>query len=224
MKSIRAFGALTLVVAMALGGWISVTEAKGPRRPHSAHVPKPKMPRMPHPTNVRSHTNTPHPHPNVSMNSRRKPTTNALVHTQHPRVSGSVGYRSTRHYAASNRYVRGIVSQLRSVHSSLARLDHDYHGNRVRAMHSISTAVRHLSHSSSGSMRPLNVGMRGIHHGSGTHHLPQAQSDARIRMASHRLNLIAGQLQAHGSSSRHYRALGSMQQAQHFLTVALQVR
>ena len=43
---------------------------------------------------------------------------------------------------------RAIVSRLRSVHTSLARIDHDYQGHRVRAMHAISMAIRQLSHRS----------------------------------------------------------------------------
>ena len=38
----------------------------------------------------------------------------------------------------------------RSVHSSLARIDHDYQGHRVRAMHAVSMAIRQLSHRSMG--------------------------------------------------------------------------
>ena len=51
-------------------------------------------------------------------------------------------------YGRSQGNNRAIVSRLRSVHSSLARLDHDYNGHRVRAMHSISMAIRQLSHRS----------------------------------------------------------------------------
>jgi hypothetical protein len=40
------------------------------------------------------------------------------------------------------------VARLRAVHASLARIDHDYQGHRIRAMHSIAMAVRQLSHRS----------------------------------------------------------------------------
>jgi hypothetical protein len=51
-------------------------------------------------------------------------------------------------YGQSQGNVRGIVSRLRSVHSSLARLDHDYNGHRVQAMHHLNLAIRSLSHRS----------------------------------------------------------------------------
>jgi hypothetical protein len=63
------------------------------------------------------------------------------------------GYRN-RYYGGRNGYGRSqgsnraIVARLRSVHRSLARIDHDYRGHRVRAMHSISMAIRQLSHRS----------------------------------------------------------------------------
>jgi hypothetical protein len=59
------------------------------------------------------------------------------------------GYRNTynggrRGYGQSQGNNRAVVSRLRSVHSTLARLDHDYQGHRVRAMHSISKASSHM--------------------------------------------------------------------------------
>ena len=41
-------------------------------------------------------------------------------------------------------------ARLRSVHASLARIDHDYQGHRVSAMRSVSMAIRQLSHRSMG--------------------------------------------------------------------------
>ena len=65
------------------------------------------------------------------------------------------GYRNRRYgqsygYGRSQGNNRAIIGRLRSVHSSLARIDHDYRGHRVRAMHSISMAIRQLSHRSMG--------------------------------------------------------------------------
>ena len=63
------------------------------------------------------------------------------------------GYRNRRYgggygYGRSQGNNRAVVSRLRSVHASLARIDHDYQGHRVRAMHAISMAIRQLSHRS----------------------------------------------------------------------------
>ena len=62
------------------------------------------------------------------------------------------GYRNRRYgsgygYGRSQGNNRAVVSRLRSVHASLARIDHDYQGHRVRAMHAISMAIRQLSQS-----------------------------------------------------------------------------
>lgn len=63
------------------------------------------------------------------------------------------GYRNRSYgrsygYGRSQGYDRSIAYRLRSVHSNLARVDHDYQGHRVRAMHSIAMAVRQLTHRS----------------------------------------------------------------------------
>ena len=63
------------------------------------------------------------------------------------------GYRNRSYggrygYGRSQGNNRAIVARLRSVHASLARIDHDYQGHRVRAMHAISMAIRQLSHRS----------------------------------------------------------------------------
>ena len=65
------------------------------------------------------------------------------------------GYRNRSYgggygYGRSQGNNRAVVARLRSVHSSLARIDHDYQGHRVRAMHAISMAIRQLSHRSMG--------------------------------------------------------------------------
>ena len=66
------------------------------------------------------------------------------------------GYRNRSYgnnygYGRSQGNNRAAVARLRSVHSSLARIDHDYQGHRVRAMHAISMAIRQLSHRSMGT-------------------------------------------------------------------------
>ena len=63
------------------------------------------------------------------------------------------GYRNRSYgggygYGRSQGNSRAVVARLRSVHASLARIDHDYQGHRARAMHAVSMAIRQLSHRS----------------------------------------------------------------------------
>ena len=63
------------------------------------------------------------------------------------------GYRNRYYgrrygYGRSQGNNRAIVARLRSVQMQLARIDHDYQGHRVRAMHQVSMAIRQLSHRS----------------------------------------------------------------------------
>ena len=79
------------------------------------------------------------------------------------------GYRNRRYgsgygYGRSQGNNRAIVARLRSVHASLARIDHDYQGHRVQAMHAISMAIRQLSHR---SMVYSGVGFSGMNNGRG---------------------------------------------------------
>jgi hypothetical protein len=59
-------------------------------------------------------------------------------------------YGGRRGYGRSQGQNRAVVGRLRSVHASLARIDHDYQGHRVRAMQQVSMAIRQLSHRSMG--------------------------------------------------------------------------
>ena len=77
------------------------------------------------------------------------------------------GYRNRRYgagygYGRSQGNNRAVVGRLRSVHASLARIDHDYQGHRVRAMHAISMAIRQLSHR---SMVYSGTGFSGMNNG-----------------------------------------------------------
>jgi hypothetical protein len=128
---------------------------------------------------------------------------------------------------------------------SLARLDHDYQGHRVRAIHAISMAIRQLSHRSmvyrgvgfssgmnNGASRGMGAGMgRGMRQnglGGGGRRgqvMPQAQSDARMSQALRNLQGIAMQLSNQGAHTMgHGRALGHVQHAVHELNVALSIR
>jgi len=106
------------------------------------------------------------------------------------------GYRnraSSRGYGRSQSNARVLVSRLRSVHQSLARLDHDYRGHRVNAMHALSSAIRSLSHRSTslvsntnrlngGNGRARNVANNN-NGAAARNRIPQAQSDARMAQA-----------------------------------------
>ena len=144
-------------------------------------------------------------------------------------------YRSG--YSSNNRNLSRIVSQLRSTHSSLSRLDQDYQGHRVRALSAIHSAVRQLS--SSGSSRSSNSAMSSnmnFRRGNGSNangvgnrsnlaqnqRMPQAQSDARMRQAFQRLQSVNNSLSNQGN--RQVRAQRSVQMAMRELSTALTIR
>ena len=58
-------------------------------------------------------------------------------------------YRTYRTSSSqTHRFNQMVISRLRSAHSNMARVNHDYQGHRVRAMHHVSMAIRQLSHRS----------------------------------------------------------------------------
>ena len=152
------------------------------------------------------------------------------------------GYGRGYGYGRSQGTNRAVVSRLRSVHTSLARIDHDYQGHRVRAMHAISMAIRQLSHRSMGysgsgfssgmnNGRRMGMGMRqgggGMNNGGGRRRQPmsQAQSDARMSQSLRTLQGINMQLGSQGSyTASHARASGHIQRAIHELNIALSIR
>jgi hypothetical protein len=161
------------------------------------------------------------------------------------------GYRNRYYgrrygYGRSQGSNRGIVGRLRSVQMQLARIDHDYQGHRVRAMHQVSMAIRQLSHrsmiySGAGFAPGMNSGMGmgrggvgarggiggggGIGGRGGAGRMSQAQSDARM---SHSLRTLQGvnmQLSNQGGyTNGHARARGHVAQAARELNVALSIR
>ena len=156
------------------------------------------------------------------------------------------GYRNRYYggrygYGRSQGNNRAIISRLRSVQMSLARIDHDYQGHRVRAMHAISMAIRQLSHRSmvysgtgfssgmnSGAGMGMGRGMRQNGLGGGSRRgqsMPQAQSDAIMSQSLRNLQGIGMQLGNQGSNTMGSgRALGHIQRAVHELNVALSIR
>ena len=181
--------------------------------------------------------------------------TGTTTHRASPSTSGSgTGARPYRAYGSGsghrNRYSgrrsgygrsqgsnRAIVARLRSVHASLARIDRDYQGHRLRAMHGIAMAIRQLTHRSmvdrgvgfapGGNNGPA-MGMRRSVLGPGarrTQVLTQAQSDARMSQALRTLQGINMQLSSQGySTTGHARARGHVKRAVHELNTALSIR
>ena len=123
-------------------------------------------------------------------------------------------YRGNR-YAGTNRYNRAIISKLRSAHSTLARIDHDYQGHRVRAMHSIRSAIRQWSHSSSRrSYGYRSSGIRTNRAGTGTGtgrrgRMSQAQSDSRMRRALGILQMVGSHMMNNSGSTSHVPGTGA---------------
>jgi hypothetical protein len=151
------------------------------------------------------------------------------------------GYRNRSYgraygYGRSQGLNRGVVARLRSVHATLARLDRDYQGHRIRAMHAITMAIRQLSHRSMSYNRMgfssvvNNGGAIGMRRGAGAgafqgQRMSQAQSDNRMAQALRRLQGINMQLASQGAyTNGHSRASGHVQQAIHELNIALSIR
>ena len=155
------------------------------------------------------------------------------------------GYRN-RYYGAGYGYgrsqglYRGVVSRLRSVHTGLARLDHDYQGHRVRAMRQIALAIRQVSHGysngysyaryASGMSNPMfrmasQTGTRRSNIGNKRQPMSQAQSDARMTQALRQLQGIEMQL-----VNQNYGTLGGANASSHIqsaiqeLNTALRIR
>jgi hypothetical protein len=154
------------------------------------------------------------------------------------------GYRNRYYggrygYGRSQGNNRAILGRLRSVEMNLARIDHDYQGHRVRAMHAVAMAIRQLSHRSmiyngvgfsSGMNNGRGMGMGGGGLGAGAGgrgrgRLPQAQSDARMSHSLRTLQGINMQLGSQASfTTGHARARGHVTRAIQELNVALSIR
>jgi hypothetical protein len=151
-----------------------------------------------------------------------------------------VGYY--RGYGRSQGNDRSIVSRLRSVHGTLARIDHDYQGHRARAMHQVSRAISQLSHRSlayrtAGYSGQSNNNFRlasntngngnrnGQANGVRGQRMTQAQSDSRMNQAMRTTQGITMQLSHQGSNHpNHARAYRHLQQALREMNTALSVR
>jgi hypothetical protein len=231
-------------------------------RPHVAAPRAYKAPRMPHMTaparvkpKVHAPANVKHAPARAAATVHTPSTHGNSTHSAHPNAY-TYGYgTSARHYRAygygrgyrnrsygnrsgygrSQGQNRAVVARLRSVHASLARIDHDYKGHRVRAMHSVSMAIRQLTHRSmvyrgvgfaSGVNNNRALAMRrGGAAGARRPHMTQAQSDARMSQSLRTLQGIHMQLTNMGyHASGHARARGHVQNAIHHLNTALAIR
>lgn len=176
-----------------------------------------------------AHRNAATNHPRgVARNSRNRtiaawPATNNLYVYGYGHGSGARPYRAygygrgyrNRYYGAGYGYgrsqglYRGIVARLRSVHTSLARIDHNYQGHRARAMREIALAIRQVSHGYYGGssyarfasgmpnritgMAP-QTGARRSNLGKNRQPMTQAQSDSRMAQSLRQLQGIEMQL------------------------------
>jgi hypothetical protein len=78
-----------------------------------------------------------------------------------PRTTAYRGYSYGNRYATGNRNMQAIVARLRTTQRSLAQVNHDYQGHRVRAMSAIGTAIRQLTNRSSSTVA-FNNTMNGL--------------------------------------------------------------
>lgn len=194
---------------------------------HQAVGPKPKAARI---------GSKPGPRATAARSSSPKPRTYAYgagASTRHYHAYGhGKGARNRiahRAFGRSQGDARAIVARLRSVHAGLARLDHDYAGHRVRALHSIATAIRQLSHRSTRTV--------GSNRGNGGRarltaqvrarpavRLSQAQSDARMGQALRTSQGILMQMGGQNGGVGRAQARGHVARAVRELHAALTIR
>ncbi len=201
-------------------------------RPSTAHA-KTLRPSIAHHTTTHTATNGAKPQTTArhNMATRSTGTGSTRAYTgryPHRRRSSGHGYYGRNRYAGMHRYNRALVSQLRSVHRTLTRIDHDYKGHRARAAQHVSRAIRVLSHSSSGymrtSMRTMNN--RGKNQGGnrGRMRMSQAQSDSLMNRSLQRLQTIGSHMMSQSGTTRHGQAVNHVQMAARELHTALTVR
>ncbi len=153
------------------------------------------------------------------------------------RGSNNRNYSRRSGYGQSQSNNRAVVSRLRSTHNSLTQVNNSYQGHRVQAMHSITSAIRQLSHRSmayrgtslaNNTNRMLAMGNRKANAGAGARQntrMTQAQSDARMSQALRTLQGVNMQLTNQGSNaSGHARARGHVQLAMRHVSTALAIR
>jgi hypothetical protein len=191
------------------------------RAPQAPKVHMPKAPKMNVQPQMRQH----------QTGSRRSTgnRTNRRSYARHR------GYSTGRRYASNSGNSRAIIQRLRSTRTSLSQVSHPYQGHRVKAIYSISQAIRQLEHRSGGTNRTAlastvrNTGNRGGNNrgNNGLGAMSQAQSNTRMRQAMQTLQSIHRYM-TNGSnnnvSSVSYaqaRSSGSVRKAAHELNLGL---
>jgi hypothetical protein len=215
-------------------------------------------------THTNSSSRTSNPNNTMSLAARIAPIHTPSTYayrtgnsTRNYRPSGyGRGYRNNyngnnRNYGRSQSNDRSLVARLRSVHTTLVRITHDYRGHRTRAAHQISLAIRHLSHGSmysnnsgfSGRSSGLMTGVNGTQNLNGQNgtrrqnvnrngngngqrgQLTPAQSDSRMAQALRTTQGVSMQLSQQSQSySSHRLAHGRLQRAMHEMNLALATR
>jgi hypothetical protein len=158
-------------------------------------------------------------------------------------------YGNSRNYGRSQSNDRSLVARLRSVHSTLTHIDHDYRGHRSRAAHHISLAIRQLSHrsryssssTSTGQNNGLTAGMNGRQNANSVNgtrrqnqngntngqrpRMSQAQSDQRMSQALRTTQGVSMQLTHQSQNHNSHRlAQTRLRHAMHEMNVALAAR
>lgn len=161
---------------------------------------------------------------------------------------GGNGYRNPgmnrnyNNYNHNNYNNSSVVPALQSALSTLSSAQHDYQGHRVKAMHEVQAAIRHMqpaaARSVGGGIAPsVNNGiipgpnasaLAGFGAGAAVPKtaMPQATSDAHLRKALQSLSVVESHLRAQTQSANraHVQAHGSVQRAAQELRLALNIR
>lgn len=163
--------------------------------------------------------------------------------TQRQSASTIKNQNAAFHHTNANTPSPSNTAPASTLHSTMTRLnqaEHDYNGHRARAIHEISTAIRHLGtqagQSNTGNTGPAHSGNAngtntatrtatgtgtGTATGSGQK-LPQAMSDAYLREAQQSLVSLESQMNTNGINSHSFtQAKSSVQNAIRELNLAL---
>ena len=134
----------------------------------------------------------------------------------------------------ANQNNTAVLTALNSSLTTLANAEHDYNGHRVRAMHEVSAAIRHMQPAGSRAVNPgITPGasarvLAGFGAGGNVPRprMPQATSDAHLRDALRSLSTIQTRMNTQGQAGNrnHVQARSSVQRATQELRLALNVR
>jgi hypothetical protein len=197
--------------------------SKAPQPPKAMHLPKmPKVNTAPmHPQQVRR-----------QQAGARRSATQSHPQTYRRSYARHRSYSSGRRYASNSGNNRAIIQRLRSTHASLSRINREYQGHRVKAMHAIGQAIRQLEHRSGGTggagfAAPVHAFQNRNRAGAGgAQAMSQAQSDARMQQARRTLQSVHQHLTNNVTtvSYARVRSSGSVRRAIQELNLAMRVR